>query len=121
MGGIFLEIEFYVTESGDLPVKDFIARLHPKQQAKVLRTIDLLKEYGANLREPYVKPLTGHRKLFELRTRFGKDYYRILYFAVTGRRFVLLHGVTKKAKRLPPREIETAKDRMVNYLRRFEK
>jgi phage-related protein len=41
---------------------------------------------------------------------------RILYFTHTGKKFVLLHGFTKKTNKTPQREIEIAEERMKDYL-----
>jgi phage-related protein len=87
-------------------------------KARVLRIIDMLVAYGPhNVREPYVKPVKGYQKLFELRAK-GKDgIARVFYFTFTGKRIVLLHGFMKKSARTPAREIETAKARMKEALK----
>ena len=51
------EIEFYDKADGSEPVKEFILSLDKKMQAKVLRTVALLREEGPCLREPYSKAL----------------------------------------------------------------
>ena len=49
------EIEFYDKADGSEPAKEFILSLDKKMQAKVLRTVALLREEGPFLREPYSK------------------------------------------------------------------
>ena len=44
------EIEFYDKADGSEPVKEFILSLDKKMQAKVLRTVALLREEGPCLR-----------------------------------------------------------------------
>ena len=39
------EIKYY-TENDYCPVMGFISQLNPKEQAKILREIDLLQEFG---------------------------------------------------------------------------
>lgn len=51
------EIEFYDKADGSEPAKEFILSLDKKMQAKVLRTVALLREEGPFLREPYSKAL----------------------------------------------------------------
>ena len=46
------EIEFYDKPDGSEPAKEFILSLDKKMQAKVLRTVALLREEGPFLREP---------------------------------------------------------------------
>ena len=45
------EIEFYDKADGSEPVKEFILSLDKKMQAKVLRTVALLREEGPCLRD----------------------------------------------------------------------
>ena len=53
-----------------------------------------------------------------MRIKDKANIHRILYFAFTGRKFVLLHGFTKKTEKTPVREIEIAVRRMEEYLLR---
>jgi len=112
------EIEYYVTNSGNCRVKEFIDSLSPEGKARYVFITQLMKDYGINVREPYVKQITGHRKLFEIRLKDRSGISRILYFAHTGRKLVLLHGFTKKTDKTPKKEIETAEQRMKDYIAR---
>jgi len=114
------KVVFYETEAGESPVWDFIFSLPSKDQAKVVRALDLLEELGLELRAPYVRSVTGRRKLWELRVKGVGGTYRILYFAFTGRRMVMLHAFAKKTKKTPRREIAMDEKRMDDFLRRYE-
>jgi len=107
-------VEGYQDAQGHRPVDEFIDALPAKERARIIRTIELLKTYGADLRMPYARHLKG--KLWELRISFGRLDYRVLYFARAGRRFVLLHIFKKKTQKTPRREIETALRRMAELL-----
>lgn len=111
-------LEYYTSDRGKCPVKEFIDSLSPESKAKYIFIADLLTEYGLNVREPYVKPITGTRKLFEMRIKDKQNIHRIFYFAFTGRTLVLLHGFTKKTNKTPSREIAIAEKRMQNYVTR---
>ena len=100
------EIVFYVTKAGSCPVQKSLDSLEPKLLAKTLRTIDLLEEYGAKLREPYSKYLG--EGIFELRTKQGTDISRVLYFFVVGHKVVLTNGFIKKTRKTPKQERELA-------------
>lgn len=73
------DIEFYVCESGKIPVQEFLLKLPYKLQAKAFRDIELLQKHGSGLREPYVKPIKGkaYKGLYELRIKFSGDIARI--------------------------------------------
>lgn len=109
------EIEFYETETGRIPVAEFLNTLPTKHQAKALWEIELLSSLGTSIREPYAKHITG--ELWELRIKFSSDISRVFYF-IPGKRIVLLHGFVKKTQKTPPVEIETAQKRLEDYKRR---
>lgn len=112
------EIEYYQSAGGSIPVTEFVDGLSPQAKAKFIRSLELLEEYGLLLREPWVRNVQGVAKLRELRfTSFG-EIYRFFFFAVTGRKLILLHGFKKKSQETPRRELKTAEARMKDYVQR---
>lgn len=112
------EIEFYSKPDGTEPAKDFILELDKKMRAKTLRTVALLGEEGPSLREPYSKLLDDG--IFEIRTKFGSDITRVLYFFVVGKKIILTNGFVKKTQKTPSSEIMLAKQYRADYLARRE-
>jgi len=111
------KIEFYQLPDGSSPVLAWFREQEPKVQAKVAQIFDLLQEYGTSVGMPYIRSLTAS-KLFEIRAEVDTNIYRILYFAYTGKRFILLHGFQKKTQKTPKQELETAKNRLKAFLAR---
>ena len=83
---------------------------------KIYNHLRLLREFGTELGMPHARPLKGHRPLWELRS-FPN---RVIYFAYTGRRFIVLHVFKKKRQKTPIKEIRTAERRMEDWTRRQE-
>ena len=110
------EVEFYETETGAQPAKDFLDSLDTKMRAKMIMTIGLLQDNGYELREPYSKHLD--EGIFELRAKVGSDITRVLYFFYVGQNVILTNGFIKKTNKTPPGEIEKAKKYRADYLRR---
>lgn len=110
-------VEFYTEASGHCPVQEFLDGLPVKDNARIVRAMNLLEKFGLTLRAPYVKHLTNY-DLWELRVQAGRNDYRVFYFAYTGQRFVMLHGLRKKTQKTPPRDLEVAQRRMKEFLRR---
>ena len=69
-------VEFYETESGDQPAKEFLLSLDKKMRAKMADMIRILQDNGYELREPYSKHLS--EGIFELRAKVGTDITREL-------------------------------------------
>ncbi len=109
------EIEYY-TEKGRYPVLEFIKKQSPKEQAKLIREIDLLEEFGLALGMPHTKKMTG-TDIWELRVKHSTNNFRIFYFCFTGGKFVLLHGIRKTTGKTPAKDIKIAIKRMTNYLK----
>ncbi len=111
------EIEFYETSRGDRPVEDFINSLPIEAKSKVVAVVEALKEFGVVLGLPHAKKLAG-TDLWELRTG-GKSASRILYVAVVGKKFILLHGFLKKTEKTPEGEIGVGLRRLMEYKSRL--
>lgn len=69
--------------------------------------IDILEQYGNQLREPYSKSLDDG--IFELRAKVGSDISRVLYFFYYEGRIILTNGFVKKTQKTPQNEIALSK------------
>lgn len=94
----------------------FIEGLGPKIKAKVLRTIDLLEEFGPFLREPHSKKIKGTKELFELRIKQGSDAVRMFYFYFKDNVYVLTSGLIKKTNKIERNQIKKAEALMIEYM-----
>ncbi len=112
-------VDFYQETDGSAPVEEFLDSLSPAGRAKALALLQSLRVYGANLPFPYSSQVAG--KIRELRTQFGKDKIRILYFADARRAFILLHGFVKRTAKLEPAELAKAEIRMKRHNERTSK
>jgi phage-related protein len=105
------KVVFYEDHRGESPAIKFIDSLRqPKEKAKVVKVLDLLEEFGVNLKMPHARPISG--KLWELRP--GPN--RLLYFAHVNKQFVILHAFRKTTNETPRHHIDTAQRRMQEIL-----
>ncbi len=111
-------VDFFTDERGRAPVEEWLAGLPLQHKAKVLALIKMLEQEGPHLPFPYSSRVRG--KLRELRTQYGKDRLRVLYFADARRVFLLLHGLVKRGAALPEQDIRIAEQRMESHRQRFE-
>ncbi len=113
------DIVFYRDRRGREPALDYInelARRTDKRSRvklyKVQEYINVLRAYGTQAGEPYIKHLDG--EIWELRPI--RD--RVLFAAWTDGGFILLHHFMKKTQKTPPREIEQAKRELADFKER---
>ena len=107
-------VESYIDARGRVPVEDFLDQLPLADRARIVQTVGLLEEFGLQIGTPYVKHLQD--KLWELRVPVGRNAYRVIYMAYTGRRFILLHAFLKKTQKTPKKELEIAERRLTDFL-----
>ena len=104
---------FYKDKEGNEPVKDFILEQSHGAIGEILHVFDLLYRFGLSLGLPYVEKVQG--KIWALRIKHSSDYYRILYFASSGQKFIVLHAIKKKSDKLRNADIEIAIKRMDDH------
>ncbi len=110
------KVILYRDKDGKYPVQEFLGGLGKVARATVLRDVGLLRQFGLTVGSPMVKPISGVRKLWELRSKTADGAVRIFYVAITGKRFVLLHGFIKKTQKTPPSELAVARKRLAEVL-----
>jgi Phage derived protein Gp49-like (DUF891) len=69
---------------------------------------------------PPIPPRTVVHGLFELR-HVGKLNTRVLWFFVRGRRIIAVHGIRNKGQSIPGRDLDTARERITDWRKRFER
>ncbi|MBE0418238.1 MAG: type II toxin-antitoxin system RelE/ParE family toxin [Coriobacteriia bacterium] len=78
--------------------------------ADYARLVELLMEFGPDLRMPHSRTMGGG--LLELRPRGREGIGRALYCFAVGKRVVVLHAFIKKSQATPQRDIDIARKRM---------
>lgn len=103
----------YYTEGDRQPVKEFIDSQPPKAKAKILRNLLLLSEFGPDIGYPIVSNVDHN--LWELRTVYQGNQYRILFAVVSGRILLLTHGFQKKTQKISNKDLNLAKLRLKQF------
>lgn len=110
-------VEFYETADGGCPVRNFLDDLkatNPDDFAAILAGLAKLRHRQYH-RPPLSKALSGG--ILELR-HVGKLNTRIFWFFVKGRRIIALHGIRNKGQSIPSTDLDTARARMKDWLKR---
>ena len=110
----YTEVVYFAEEDGSVPMLEWLRDLPRQAQSKVRTRMRLLAEFGYELRRPLADTL--REGVYELRVRYRNIQYRALYFFYQ-QQAVLSHGVTKKGKRVPDKEIDLAARRRRRFAR----
>jgi phage-related protein len=112
-------VEFYQTITGRSPVEEFLDELKSSDPGDFAAVIAGLAKLRNRLyhREPLSKALG--EGLFELR-HVGKLNTRVFWFFMKGRRIIALHGIRNKGHGIAPQDLDTARARMKEWIKRQE-
>ena len=111
-------IAIFKDDDGSVPLLKWLDRQPKKVKAKCIEKIELLAAFGYELRRPDCDYLT--ESIYELRAKYNKVNYRILY-GFHGKNAVMLsHGCTKTDK-VPKREINRAIRNLKKFIAKPEK
>jgi phage-related protein len=106
-----LRAAFFETESGGQPVRDFILE-RPREDRKEIGSDIFKVQQGFPLGLPLVEKMDAD--LWEIRTHLSDGICRT-FFTIYNDTMILLHGFVKKTQKTPPRELQTAKNRLQTF------
>jgi len=111
IGDVRLEVVFFRTGFGAEPVRRWLKSLpsaHKKAIGEDIKTV----QFGWPLGMPLAEKIEPY--LWEVRTKVPDGIARVL-FTVDGRLMILLHGFIKKTRKIPRKELTTARSRLRQY------
>ena len=105
-------IALYQDDDGSVPINDWLGDLPAAARLRCLARLTLLEEFGHELGRPHAAPLGDD--LYELRIKFYRVNYRILYFFHKRTAAVACHGLAKEDK-VPKTDLRLAAARMARF------
>lgn len=109
------DADFYENLGGKKPVAKFLRDLSVQARAKCVKYIQMLETHGLALPGQYLEKVRG--ELWALRPEYGGNEYRIIFFFDSpSQAFIVLHAIHKTTQRIPEVDIQTAENRMDDWL-----
>ena len=102
---------FFKTDAGNEPVRDWLKEL-PRGDQKLIGADILAVQWRWPVGKPLVDSLGGG--LWEVRSTLGDRIARV-FFIVVNEEIILLHGIIKKSRTAPKKELELARSRQSEY------
>jgi phage-related protein len=103
-----LSVNFFATESGNEPVREWLKELLV-QDRKIIGEDIKSVQFGWPLGMPLVDHVEGD--IWEVRTKLNNRIARVL-FVIDNQTMILLHGFIKKEQKTPKPELNLAKHRL---------
>lgn len=113
-----LKVSYYVDHAiGASPVRAVIERITKESvRTKIKATIAHVAHHDGFSSYLMVKNVRGYH-FSEVRIKFSKDLYRVLYFVWQGTDMVLLHiFVKREGEKTPEKELELAESRYKHFI-----
>ncbi len=103
-----LTVRFFLTNSGNEPVRDWLKDMEPEHRKAIGEDIKLVQ-----FRWPLGMPLVRKMEtdLWEVRSKLNNGNIARTFFTVREAEMILLHGFLKKSRKTPQKEIELARTR----------
>ncbi len=105
---------FYRFASGREPVREWLIGLPREDRRSIGRDI-MRVEFGWPCGPPLCAPIANHPGLYEVRSNLADRRIARVFFTVSGRNMVLLHGFIKKTRTTPRNELSLARRRMKEH------
>ena len=113
-------VEFYRAADGTKPVAEWLTRLDDERAQAVAIGVRFFEEYpNPVVPKKFFEKVTDH--IWEIKTHYGKEQFRLLAFVEDGAIIIAVHGIAKKSMDLKKQEVELAEERRKDYLRRKAK
>jgi phage-related protein len=106
-----LPARFFESESGRVPVRDWLLSLSPEDRKAIgddIRTA----EFGWPIGMPLCRSIKGRKGLLEIRSNLADGRIARVFFCAHEESMVLLHGFIKKSQKTPVYELDVAERRM---------
>jgi phage-related protein len=106
---------FFRTASGSEPVRIWLKDLSRKDCRSIGEDIKTV-EFGWPVGMPVCRSLSGHKELWEVRSKITGGIARVIFMLHDGE-MILLHSFVKKTQKTPQNELDLAVKRKKEYER----
>ena len=98
------QVEFYFTEKGDLPAKEYFDSSEHQVKIKLLALVKYIAEYAKLFDETKFRLVHAKEKIYE----FKPKEERFFNFFCGGKKMIITNAYRKKGQKVDPRELTKA-------------
>ncbi|MDO8747860.1 MAG: type II toxin-antitoxin system RelE/ParE family toxin [Candidatus Omnitrophota bacterium] len=110
------QIEFYFTETGKMPAKEYLEEVALDVKVKLAALVKYIAEQGKIFDITKFRAVDSQEKIYE----FKPWQYRFFNFFYEGRKIIITNGYMKKSQKVNRKDLERARDIKKDYTYRVK-
>lgn len=110
------QIEFYFTETGKIPAKEYLENTSLDVKVKLAALVKYVAEHGKIFNITKFRLVDSKEKIFE----FKPLQYRFFNFFYEGEKIIITNGYMKKSQKVSRRDLWKARELKKDYIRRVK-
>ncbi len=110
------QVEFYFTETGEIPVREYLEKTSETVQVKLAAIVKYIAEHGALFNKKKFRLLDAKEKIYE----FKPGGHRFFSFFYKSGKIIITSAYTKKSQKVSKKDLERAKRLKRDYLGRVK-
>jgi len=110
------QAEFYFTETGEMPAKEYLEKESLGVQLKLATLVKYIAEHGKFFNKTKFRIVDSKERIFE----FKPAEHRFFSFFYEGSKIIITNAYRKKAQKVSKRDLEKAKNIKITYTDRLK-
>jgi len=110
------QVEFYFTETGKMPAKEYLEKESLEVQVKLAALVQYIADHGKLFDITKFRKVDTKDNIFE----FKPVDHRFFSFFYKGKKIIITNAYMKKSQKVSKRDLEKAKNMKKTYIDRFK-
>ena len=110
------QVEFYFTETGEMPAKEYLEKESSGVQVKLAALVKYIADHGRLFNKTKFRKVDSKDNIFE----FKPVDHRFFSFFYEGKKIIITNAYMKKSQKVSKRDLEKAKNMKKTYTARFK-
>ena len=110
------QVEFYFTETGEMPAKEYLEKESLEVQVKLAALVEYIADHGRLFNKTKFRKVDSKENIFE----FKPADHRFFSFFYEGKRIIITSAYRKKTQKVSKRDLEKARILKKTYADRLK-
>ena len=111
-----LQVEFYFTETGEMPAKEYLEKESLEVKVKLAALVKYIADHGGLFNKTKFRKVDSKEKIFE----FKPTNHRFFSFFYEGQKIIITNAYRKKTQKVNKRNLEKVRNMKITYTGRVK-